>query len=80
MFITRIEQEISPGRTEDYARYQEQSVAAVMGQPGFLWDIRMMFLGKTMPGASPTRRGGAKKPDCRTHVELAGSGFRKPCL
>lgn len=45
MFITRIEQEISPGRTEDYVRYQELSLAAVMEQPGFLWDIRMMFLG-----------------------------------
>lgn len=45
MFVLRSEQVISPGRNEDYAAYQEQSMGAARQQPGFLWEVRLVYLG-----------------------------------
>lgn len=45
MFVLRSEQTISPGKTADYLVYQASSMEAVQQQPGFLWDIRMIYLG-----------------------------------
>ncbi len=45
MFVLRSEQVISPGRAEDYDAYQLHSLEAARGQPGFLWEIRLRYLG-----------------------------------
>jgi len=45
MFILRSEQVIAPTKQAAFAVYQARSVGVAKEQPGFLWDLRLTYLG-----------------------------------
>jgi heme-degrading monooxygenase HmoA len=47
MFVLRSDQLIHPGSTQDYDAYQRRSLDISSQQPGFLRELRLVYLGNT---------------------------------
>ncbi|MBI2888248.1 MAG: hypothetical protein HYY02_13730 [Chloroflexi bacterium] len=45
MFVLRSEQVLRPDRASEYEEYQEQAMGAIQPVPGFLWEVRLRYLG-----------------------------------